>query len=1193
MSDIRLTDEQRAAVERSGGQLLVSAAAGSGKTRVLVERLMRRIEAGARLQDFLVITYTNAAAAELRGKITDAIYERIALDPADLRLRREAAAVGKAKIGTIHSFCAGVIRENAHRLKLPPDFRVADEAEAGLVREAALKELLDQLYDSGDPDFYALADTVGAGRDDSKLETVILDAHAKLLSHPSPEAWVKKQLQALDLRDVTDAAATPWGRVIMDRARDAADYWAEQMEYLVDEAQGDPKLDRGYGNSFRGTLESLRSFRRALDGGWDRAREASAIQFPAGRISGYEDLKAVRSGCKKAMENISALFWDNSARALADMAAVAPAMRALFDAVLKFDERYAAMKRARGVLDFSDQEHMALKLLTEPETGEPTPLAREISRRFEEIMVDEYQDVNLIQETIFNAVSREGKNIFTVGDVKQSIYRFRLADPTIFLGKYNTFPPAELAGEGEPGKLLLTANFRSRPGILDAVNFIFGNVMSVKLGDLEYGRDESLRPGAPVPETEEAEVELDVLDMAPGEDGDQAVTDKAEAEAAFAARRILELVGSARIPDGEGTRPVRFGDVAVLMRSPRSALSVWQQVFAAWGVPLETDETRDFFAEPEVSLALSILDIIDNPRQDIPLISALKSPVWGFTAGELAEIRIFDREGDFWSALNKAAAEKPKCAQFLRELNALRSAAADESSDELLWHVYSATGLIAVVCAMGEGQERRENLMLLAELARTCEGAGYRGLFGFLTYVRRLREQGMGPETAAVGRGNAVRLMSIHKSKGLEFPVVILAGLTKEINDEDTRTRLLIHPELGVGPKFTDDKRRIEYYTLARRAVAVKLRQEIMSEELRVLYVAMTRPREKLIMLCAFGDAEKELAKLRNTPLPAPPELLGMAKTMAEWILMPALRRPESEALRFGAPNIPCDTGGDRWDVRLIRLSDAGAAPERREMPEIQSSGEPEAELPPEVLEGLSFSYPHPGAVSMPSKVTATELKGNAETQEAAEEAEPLGGAGAPESTPEPENRPGELSKPTFRPTFLDGKRGLTAAQKGTATHLVMQYADYARLLTPEGAAGEVERLRAMGTISGEQARAVRPRLLSDFFATEPGRLILGAPKLHRELKFSLLTPSEDIPGFPAGEKVLLQGVVDCCVEDAESLAVIDFKTDRVTRETAGERAAYYKGQLDAYALAMERVLRKPVRRRILCFLTAGISVDV
>ncbi len=1175
MSEIKLTPQQRLVVENTGGELLVSAAAGSGKTRVLVERLLRKIDAGADIDEFLIITYTNAAAAELRGKILDAIYERIARDPLNQRLRREAALAGRAEIETIHSFCAKLIRENSQSLDLPPDFRVADEPESRVLRANALQELLEEQYAAGDPGFLALADTMGAGRDDSALEDVILETHGKLMSHLDPEKWVEERLRDLALEGVTDAAETPWGQVIIGRARRTAAFWRESMGELVDMAASDPALNKGYGASLTATRDSIAAFEAALDEGWDSARAHANIAFPKGRISGYEDVKARRTRCKAELEKVAKLFWDSSERALRDMRAVAPAMSALLKLVLAFDRRYGAVKRRRGVIDFSDQEHMALRLLVDQGSGEPTGTAREVSRRFREIMVDEYQDVNEIQERIFSAISREGRNIFTVGDVKQSIYRFRLADPTIFLRKYRRFPDAENAEDGEPRKLILSRNFRSRAGILEAVNFVFKNLMCRELGEMEYTPREYLYPGAEYPDSPEPPVELDVLDLSSGDE--ETEEGKMLSEARFAARRIKELVGSMRVSDGAGgTRLLKYSDVAVLSRSVRGILPDWQAAFVLEGVPLAADQPSDFFAEQEITLTMSLLAIIDNPRQDIPLISVLRSPIFGFTSEELANIRLSDRKGDFYSALCAAAGENEKCAAFLEKLRGFRRAAPDMTANELMWHIAAETDLMAVVGAMPGGARRRENLMLLFEYAAKFESAGYRGLFGFVSHMRRLQELGSLPEGPSRSQENAVTLMSIHKSKGLEFPLVILAGLVKRFNTEDARKRLLIHPDLGPGPKYTDVERGIEYPTLARRAVAERIREESMSEELRVLYVAMTRAREKLIMLATYRDAEKDLSKLQGTPLPVPPGVSTAVSTMAEWIMMAALRRPESGAIRFGAPNVPCDTEGPAWDVRRVEVRPGGEGAAES----TSHTGPRETqEIPPELAKALAFKYPYMGRVSMPSKLTATELKGTFKTQEAAEEAEPL---------PGPRD-----DHPPYVPAFMEGRRGLTPAQRGTAVHTVMQFADFEKCRTAEGAAGEIERLRALGTITGEEARAVRPEVISRFFAGPTGRLILEARDVRRELKFSLLVDSGEIPGYEPGERILLQGVVDCCVQEDGELTVIDFKTDYVTPETVAERAAFYAGQVETYALAMERILKMPVRRRILSFLTAGVDVEV
>ena len=1198
------TPEQRAAIDSEGGRLLVSAAAGSGKTKVLVERLLRKVDAGEDIDRFLVITFTNAAAAELRARIMDVLFDRMAENPTDLRLRRQAQLLGRAHIETIHGFCSSLLREYAHKLRLPRDFRVADEKETANLKDQAAAGLLEELYGRNDPDFNALADIMGAGRDDSALVNVLLDTHRKLLSHPSPEKWVRRQLAALKLDGVADAGETVWGRSLMeDTARDAA-YWLGALREALASAGDNEKFMKSYGEGIAVSAIGLEAFLAALRGrSWDGAREALAgVSFPRARggAPGFEREIAVRNACREWVKKLSDVFWDDSQKALDDMRAMAPVIRALLETVLKFDGCFTELKRKKGVLDFSDLEHLTLDLLTDAETGASTDKAVELSGRFSEIMVDEYQDVNEIQETIFTALSKNERNIFTVGDVKQSIYRFRLADPGIFLRHYDAYADEAEAVEGQPRKAVLSRNFRSRPEILDAVNFVFENIMSRELGDMDYGPRERLYP----PDGAEPEggprVELDLISVRvpsqPGEkrklaqaaSEDEELPGKVEAEAAFAARRIRELVTSGTVTGENGTeRPVTYGDIAILLRSPKNVQAVWEQVFAQEGVPLSSSQPSDLFAEYEVSLAISMLSVIDNPRQDIPLITVLRCPVYGFTAEDLARIRLSDRNGDFWSALNASAQEDQRCAAFIRDLTELRDLSPDMTGDELLWTVYTKTGLFAVVSAMPSGQERRENLMLLMELARSCESAGYRGLFGFMTWVRRLQARGDTPETVTGGTENAVTLMSTHKSKGLEFPIVFLAGLTHRFNREDSRARLVIHPELGPGPKRLDLRRKIEYNTIARRAVAARLRRESLSEELRILYVAMTRPKERLFLLCTYADACAAVQKLTDLPLPVPPQLLSAMPSPAEWVLAPALRRPESKAIRFGLEPEPCTVSGAAWDMRLIdpewfKTPDTASAPVFTGETE---SGEADGELEAR----FAYVYPHAGAASMPSKVTATELKGTDSTAHAAQEAAYFAGT-APDSPPDVSAPP---VMPPERPAFMGGDGGLTPAQRGTAAHMVMQYADYAKCGTVRGVKEEIERLCRMDILTRQQADAVKPDLIAGFFASRPGRLVLGADRLHRELKFSLLVDSEEIPGFAAGEKVLLQGVVDCCVEKNGKLTVIDFKTDRVSDAAIGERSRYYAGQLAVYALAVSRLFKLPVERKVLYYLTAGKYVEL
>ena len=496
-----LTTEQQAAVDNRGGGLLVSAAAGSGKTRVLVERLLARVAGeGLDIDRFLVITYTKAAAAELRGRIVEELSARLAEHPADTHLRRQATLVYKAQISTVHAFCAQLLRECGHLLDLDPDFRLCDEGEAGILMLRALNDVLEQHYEDIVPgsDFARLVDTMAAGRDDSRLMQIVLDIRGRVQAHPNPAAWLNEQEKTFTLDGVSDPADTPWGRLLLDDAARQGAYWQGKIARALELCPCDTNLDANYGPSLSATLSGLDAFVKGAAEGWDAARAALPIPFPtAGRKKivdcpeAAEEVKRVRAACKKRMEKLSDWFADRGADLLEDLRAVHPAVRGLFALVKDFEAAYTAEKARRGMVDFADLEHMAVKLLV-GEDGAPTDLARQWSARYDEIMVDEYQDTNEVQNAIFTALSKDGTNLFLVGDVKQSIYRFRLADPTIFLGKYRAWPDYTGAAEGEPRRLILSKNFRSRPEVLEGANFLFRNLMSADFGEMDYTDDEAL-----------------------------------------------------------------------------------------------------------------------------------------------------------------------------------------------------------------------------------------------------------------------------------------------------------------------------------------------------------------------------------------------------------------------------------------------------------------------------------------------------------------------------------------------------------------------------------------------------------------------------------------------------------------------------------------------------------------------------
>ena len=1290
-SEFSFTPEQKAAIKHRGGSLLVSAAAGSGKTKVLVERLLGHVEDGDNVDDFLVITYTRAAATELREKIYDEVLKRIAVNTDNRRMRRQSMLCRSAAIGTIHSFCTDILRENAYLADISPDFRVSDEQDSEIIKATVLENVLDEAYEKieSSDNFRALIDAALSGRDDKRLARMILDVHTMLKSKPNPQAWMKEQIKKLSTLGVTDISETVWGKHLSEKTRRSVHHWYGEMVRLREEMKIYPDFDEAYATSVDTSIAGCDAFLNALDRSWEEAHKLSEIEFPRPKsIKGYDGLKNIRQKCKDELNKCAAVFSCSSEEHIDDIQSIAPAVASLMQLILDFDSKYTDEKRSRGIVDFSDLEHLTLTLLIDRETGEKTELACAISKRFKEIMVDEYQDINEVQELIFNAVSQESKNIFMVGDVKQSIYRFRLADPSIFLGKYKIAMSEErreyAEGNAELALILLSKNFRSRTGILDFVNFVFERIMSEEFGELDYTDREKLVPGRWDDGDIEPAIELEVIDMSDlDSDEDEESPANVQIEAQFIAERISEMTNSAySIPDGQGgTRRIEYSDIAILLRTVSGKAWQYAGALAEYGIPADTPDSDGYFETVEVSAALSLLSVIDNPMQDIPLAAALRGPVYGFSADELAEIRSASMGTDYYSAVVKAAFSNKKCADFLREIDELRMLAVDMPVVRFIWHFYNKTGLLGRVGAMRRGNKRRNNLIHLAEYAHKFEQNGHKGLFGFLTHIRDIQDKGAqlaGYDT--VLSQNVVRIMSIHKSKGLEFPIVFLADTSKQFNYMDMQKPLVLHPEFGVGLKRIDRQRRIEYPTIARMAIQSKLRQEMLAEELRVLYVAMTRAREKLIITAVFKDAGRKIGGIgavRGTrsegkgkyDIRIPPAVLEDVKCMAEWIfaaLAPLLKgsgneddtlcRNSSEIEGQGAQDGNQAIGGgkawcwdsseilpENWKMRVIPASrffgaTSSVSPPRNTLEKpivscipytsagdnttlVENDASPQpSPLPPpstteerskindslslnhdsyseerdatpqsEALERLhkqfSFLYPHVSAPDLPSKLTVTELKGRFIDTDAADDSEKV--VYAKEQV---------ARKRMFNfenPGFISKKTGLTAAERGTALHLAMQYIDFQKCISAEGIDNELRRLVGMGFLTDQQADAVDTQKIMRFFESAIGKRVIEAANVKREFKFSLLSQAERF--FPGGgeDKILLQGIVDCFFEEGKELIIIDFKTDHVTQDTLEEKASNYTPQLAAYSDALERITGKYVKERIIYFFAIDAACTV
>ena len=1184
MAEFSLTPQQQAAVESEGGTLLVSAAAGSGKTKVLVDRLLRyvcREDDPCHIDEFLIITYTRAAAAELRGKIAAALQKRLARDPGNRHLQRQMHRIYLAQISTVHAFCAELLRRYAYSADLPVDFRVAEENACSDLRAFAMEKTLESAYAELEqhPDVRCFIDTLGSGRNDKRVAELIGQTYDKANCQLDPDAWMDQCLAQDDGRTAS-IGDTMWGRILLDHFHSTVESLIQLLQTALTQMTADAALHAKYQPAFQADLDQLTVLAAART--WDEICAQLPLEFvrskPAPKdcdAALKERMQAARREEKAALERAVEVFSAPAGEIMEQQSRCAQAISGLFFLTRQFARRYRQEKRQRKWMDFSDLEHETRRLLCRP-NGQPTEIAREVSRRYRQIMVDEYQDSNRLQDSIFFAISQAGRNVFLVGDVKQSIYRFRLADPTIFLEKYQAYPDADQAQDGAPRKVLLSQNFRSRDQILEAVNDICRLCMSREVGDVEYNDQEALRFGRIGADPPQQAVELHCISLRYEQEEHP---DKRDAEAAFVAQRIARLLEEENyVPEGDSLRRVEPGDIVILLSTLRTAAGSYVRALKQRGIPVSYEQDGNLLETIEVSSVLSLLQVIDNPHQDIPLYAALASPLLGFTADEIARARVGRRRGDLYDCLRAYGDRDEKTADFLARLQQLRALAARLPADQLLAELYRELDAEAVFGAMDQGKVRAGNLREFLLLAVNAAQNGNAPLHKFLRQIEKRAEQGI-PARKSAQAGGCVRIMSIHKSKGLEFPVVILAGLSQQFNAQDLTKSVLLHPELGAATDVVDLAQRVRYPSAAKKAMIQKLHQEMVSEQMRVLYVALTRARDMLIMTYAEAALYKQLEKMAQLLDVLPPvQLASRAGRLGHWVLMCAMQRIEAGEL-FAVAGRPerLQTSRYPWKICLHEGEDVLRALEEKSF-QTPLTRETAAfsVTARELQDWMSFRYGRQELAQVPSKITATQLKGRYLDSEVED------------------GSSGSLPAPQFRKAvFRAGAQPLRPAQIGTATHLAMQFIRYERCATLAGTQQEIQRLLSEEYLTPEQAAVVSAQKITELFTSELGQRILGAEECLREFKFSILVDAGGYFPGAAGEQIMLQGVTDCCLLEPDGITVIDFKTDRVTQATQEQSAIYYKGQLDAYAKALEEIFHKPVREKILYFFATGQAVSV
>ncbi len=1177
---VKWTKHQKQAIDARRGSVLVTAAAGSGKTAVLTRRVIERLidpTSPTSADRLLIVTFTRAAAFEMRTRIATALEEQIKKDPTNTHLVNQQMLLPSAKICTIDAFCSSLVREHFEQLEISPDIEIADEGELSMLSQKAMTLTLEELYQNGEKGFLDLVEQLIRGRDDSYLSDVILEMYKQSVSYPFPKRWLS-QITA-DYKNALAPEKSVFGEMIFAYAEEAVRYCHFVLRSIKKVVFSEEEKTLAFGEAISSDQHNMELLEKAIKKrDWNKSR-MYAVNFDFVRrgtlpkeMRKDADVVMLDDGRNRVKDvvrkHIAPLFCSTAEQYAEDMRLLSPTVSSLCRAVELYSRNFAELKSEKNLADFNDITHHALSLLVrETEDGyERTELARELSSLFDEILIDEYQDTNKAQDMLFCSISNN--NLFRVGDVKQSIYRFRQAMPEIFIDLKNTLSLYDLEKDNYPSKIALKNNFRSRKSIVDCVNFVFSQVMSAKTGGVSYDSEEELVFSAPYGEKEDESVELHVLDT--GELDTEEET-SVEYQAKYTAGVIEDLVKSGFTVKGEdgNERPVMYKDICILLRSLSAGRGeTYAAALKERKIPCFTQLETDFFSAPEVSLVLNLLRVIDNPKQDIALLSVLLSPLFGFSADECAALRVNCRDGNIYSCLLAARESgNEKATAFLERIEKMRLVAVCSRVSDFIRLVYDETGIDSVVRSRKGSSAKKENLMLLLDYADIYEKAGYHSLPGFVRFVDRLdRSSGDLPGAVGVSAGaNVVRIMTIHKSKGLEFPVCILSGCSSIFNRRDETGNAVISSKGGLGLMRRDEKTFAQYPTICHCAVKNSLHIDTVSEEMRVLYVAMTRAKEKLIMISAFKNVEKAMLKYASDIVPElktiTPFSASLASRYSDWLFTALLRHPDLEPLREAA--------GLGYDLVLpadfrIKLTVERGHCAPQELPKEEKVG---AEASPlllkELEERFSWKYEYEPFSYVLSKRAASEVDKNFVDRE---------------------------YFAASRPSFLS--RGLSAAQRGIAVHSFMQYADYEN--AKRDLEGEIHAVFSRGLITERERDEIDRRQLSAFFESELCSRILKSSLVMREKKFTISVPVGEI--YPElshfnEERVMIQGIADCAFLEDGELVVLDYKTDRLESEEAF--ADKYSNQVKTYKKALELCTGYKVRQTLLYSFRLSKEIEI
>lgn len=1169
MSEVKWTLEQEQAIYEKGENILVAAAAGSGKTAVLVERIIQKvIKDKIDIDKILVVTFTNAAAAEMRERILDAIYKKLEETPDDEHLQKQIILLGKANISTIHSFCLDVIKNNFYEIDVSPNFRIGDTAEIELIKQEAIEEIFENLYEEENTDFIQLLDIYEGYRNDNNIKELILKLYNYIQSSPFPKKWLNEKVEEFNIPEDCEIASTSWEKIILEEFKESVEDGIAKLENIESKLRLFPEADK-FTRVINSDINDYKSIISKLDN-WDeiinRAYNIEYLKWPTDKkltLELKDTAKEIRDTIKKKfMKDRETYLVYNSNQIILDIKYMYTILKRLENIIYKFSDLFEKKKREKNIIDFNNIEHFALEILIKEENGifKQTEIAKKYMEKFEEIAIDEYQDSNMVQEQILTAISN-GRNMFMVGDVKQSIYKFRQARPELFLGKYDTYKLKDELNENDNLKIQLFKNFRSRKTILEITNTVFENIMSKKLGDIEYNEKEFLKQDKDYDKPEDETInyagkaELHIIDMKKDEDEDEETIhlEKAEIEAKFVVNKIEQLMKSNyQIYDKKkkGYRKLQYKDIVILLRATSAIAPIYEKELIEKSIPVFSDSGSEYLDSIEIQTIMSLLKIIDNPLQDIPLVAVMRSVIGNFTDNELIEIRLHNKKGYYYEALKQAKNEtadiklKTKIEKFLENLKKWREKSEYLNIDELIWTIYIDTGYYNYASLMPDGNIRAANLKMLFERAKKFEAATFKGLFNFINFIDKLRLSSgdMGAAKLIGENENVVRIMSIHKSKGLEFPVVFLCDTAKQFNLRDLNDSIILHQDIGIGPKYINTQKKISYNTIAKEAIKIKSKTEAISEEMRVLYVALTRAREKLIITGVEKNYEKSIEKMEKdleTYNSLEASLVKQYKSYLSWIELVYLYDKKMRELL------------DIYTYKQKDITNLEKNEEKEANNVIEEWLPQSEEINKEIENLLNWKYKYKFATTLESKTSVTKIK---------------------ELTNKEERR--EIILP--KPKFLNETEKLTNVEKGTLIHLCLQKLDVSVHTTEEKIKELINELVEKEIITQMQANQINIEVLYKFLQSEIAKQIKQAKKVYKEAPFYIELSAQEIYKQETEENILVQGIIDIYFEKSNGeLTLIDYKTDYVKNEN--ELIKKYKTQLELYKKALEKATGKKV----------------